>query len=93
MYNFNFFIKNQIEQIKTYNSKVYLHKLQNFILYFFSLIFALIFLPLFIIIRIISPIFLIRFGKLPSRFIGHFACDVNIYVHEAKSKNIQDFFF
>jgi len=44
------------------------------------------FFPIFIIIRLISPIFIIRFGELNSSRIGHLAANTELYLCEKNSK-------
>ena len=49
---------------------------------------------IFLIIRLISNFFLIRFGKIPSRRIGHFIIDTNLYIYNLRKnpKNSIDLF-
>jgi len=87
--------KSQIKQLKSGDFKIFNHKIKKLILLFFIFILILFFFPLFLIIRIISNFILIRFGLLPSRRIGHFANDVNLYLCTFKKKTFfqYDFFY
>lgn len=38
--------------------------------------------PVILILCIASPFFLVRIGKLPSGRLGHFTCNVELYLHE-----------
>ena len=46
----------------------------------------ILFFPILIIIRLISPIFIIRFGELISSRIGHLAANTELYLCEKDSK-------
>ena len=72
--------KGQIAQLIMGDIRVLKFKVKKLFLMFFVCSFAVMFIPLFFIIRIISKIILIRFGRLPSRRIGHFINDVNLYL-------------
>lgn len=54
-------------------------------------------IPLYLIIRLISPIKIIRFGSLKSYRIGHFAGNIEMYLcekhHGIQPKNSLDFFY
>jgi len=54
-------------------------------------------LPLYVLIRIIRPIVLIRFGSLKSYRIGHFAGNIEMYMcerdHGIQPKNVYDIFY
>ena len=45
-------------------------------------IYYIIFFPLFLIIRFFSKFFLVRFGRISSQRIGHFACTTELYLCE-----------
>lgn len=77
----------QINQLKNGNKKVIFHKLKKLLSMLSIFILTILFFPLFLFFRLFSKIYLIRFGILPSRRIGHFANDVNIYLR-LKEKNI-----
>ena len=77
----------QINQIVLGNKKIFFHKIKKLFFMIFIFILIILFFPLFIIIRILSKFYLVRFGILPSRRIGHFANDVNVYLR-LKKKNI-----
>jgi len=88
------FLKNQINQIHVGGFNTLSFKIKKFFfIIFFSLI-AVLFVPFFIIIRIISNFFLVRFGSLPSDRIGHFVNDVNLYISDKKKYNLKlDIFY
>ena len=73
-------LKSQFTQIIRGDLKVLTFKVKKMSLMFFVSLLVVIFSPLFFIIRIISNFILIRFGRLPSRRIGHFVNDVNVYL-------------
>ena len=89
MINFNNFIvffKNQIIQFKKNFSKLYLiYIFKKTLTLFISFALVFIYLPFFLFIRLISNFYLIRFGILPSRNIGHFSCDTNLYICNKKN--------
>ena len=87
-------LKSQINQLKTGDIRVINYKIKKIILFLSIFILTLLFLPLFLIIRILSNLFLFRFGRVPSRRIGHFANDVNLYLCLKKNSKYQyDFFY
>ena len=81
-------IKSQFSQLKTGDKKTLIHKIKK--IFYLSITFILIFiyLPIFFIIRLCSSFFLVRFGRLPSKRIGHFANDLNLYICQKKTKSI-----
>ncbi|MDA7636446.1 TIGR04372 family glycosyltransferase [Candidatus Pelagibacter sp.] len=86
--------KGQITQLMRGDIRVLQFKLKKLFLMFFVSCFTVMFIPLFFIIRIISSIILIRFGRLPSRRIGHFINDVNLYLCFKKKSYFQyDLFY
>ena len=88
------FLKKQINQIYTVGFNAFIFKIKKFFFFSFILLIAVLFIPFFIIIRIISNFFLVRFGSLPSNRIGHFANDVNLYICSVKKNNfILDLFY
>jgi len=56
---------------------------------------TLLVIPLILVVRIIKPIVLIRFGKITSYIIGHFVFDTEYYLSEKNisGTNSLDFFF
>jgi putative glycosyltransferase (TIGR04372 family) len=85
----NSFIKRQVTSIRKGGARTFIYKFTKI----FYLSTSIFFLPLFIVIRLISNVVLIRFGSLPSSRIGHFAIDVNIYITNKKNfYNSFDFF-
>ena len=84
-------IKSQFLQLKNGDKKTFVHKIKKLLntSSFFLLIFV--YLPIFLIIRLFSNYFLVRFGKLPSKRIGHFANDLNLYISEKKRKSKRGF--
>jgi putative glycosyltransferase (TIGR04372 family) len=88
------FLKNQINQIYVGGFNVFSFKIKKFFFTIFFLLIAVFFIPFFIIIRIISNFFLVRFGSLPSNRIGHFVNDVNLYICDIKKSNLKlDIFY
>ena len=49
-------------------------------------IYYLLFFPIYLLIRIISPFSLLRFERLISNRIGHFACTTELYLCEIENK-------
>ena len=80
-------LASQITQIALGNKKIFIHKIKKLFFMMFIFILIILIFPLFLIVRICSKFYLVRFGILPSRRIGHFANDVNIYLR-LKKKNI-----
>ena len=80
-------LESQITQIAAGNKKVFFHKMKKLFFMIFICILIILFFPFFLFVRMFSKFYLIRFGILPSRRIGHFANDVNIYLR-LKKKNI-----
>lgn len=95
MFNFFSWIKSQIIQLRKGDNKVLIHKIKKFFFIISIFISTIIVLPIFLIIRLISNFFLIRFGKIPSRRIGHFIIDTNLYLCNLRKnpKNSIDLFY
>ena len=76
------------------NFGLYAKKAANFCLYFSI---AIPLLPIYFIIRLIRPLKLIRFGKLMSTRIGHFAGNTEMYMcerdHDIHPPNSLDIFY
>ena len=89
------FLVNQVYQIRKGGIKTFNYKFKKFFFLLIYSIIAIFFLPIFLIIRLISNIVVIRFGELPSNRIGHFANDVHQYICNLKKKKILtlDFFY
>jgi len=80
-------LKNQLIQISQGGITLFLKKIYNalgFVLYFPL---CILFFPILILIRLISPFFIIRFGELVSSRIGHLAANTELYLCE-KDSNI-----
>lgn len=88
------FIKHQVETISDGGSPIFLRKLKR-IICFILLIPTAIFVIL--LIRIIRPIILVRFGPLISFRIGHYAANTEIYLCKREAgmerPKVVDFFF
>ena len=54
--------------------------------YFEKIILFILSLPFFVLIKLIRPIFLIRFREIPSARIGHFAIETELYLCEKNHK-------
>jgi len=54
--------------------------------YFEKIILFILSLPFFILVKLIKPIFLIRFREIPSERIGHFAIETELYLCEKNNK-------
>mgnify|MGYP005994040169 FL=1 len=76
----NYWVKIQLNHLKLGGVKALNHKLKKIFKIFIVIFLSIIFLPFFLIVRLVSNKFLIRFGLLPSKRIGHFANDVNLYL-------------
>lgn len=72
--------ENQFNQIKSGNYKIFLFKVKKCLFYLFIIFLILPAFPIFLIMRFLSKIILIRFGKIPSRRFGHFILDVDQYL-------------
>jgi len=84
---FFYWVKSQITQLTIGDKKIFFYKIKKLFFMIFIFFLIILFFPLFLIIRIFSKFYLVRFSILPSRRIGHFANDVNIYLRLVK-KNI-----
>lgn len=72
------FSNNQIKQVKAGGLTVLLKKL-------FALFLVLLSLPIALLIRLLRPLVVIRFGALQSERIGHFAANVDLYLCQRNS--------
>jgi len=73
------FLKHQAEQVRAGGWPIFTRKVFALLKLLLLLPFAL---PLVLIIRMISPFFVIRFGLLASERIGHFAGNTEVYLCE-----------
>lgn len=80
--NLIYIIKNQIWQIWKGDTTLLIHKLLKLCAFPFVLLASI---PTVIVIRLIRPWFLIRFGNLISNRIGHFAANTELYLCERKA--------
>jgi putative glycosyltransferase (TIGR04372 family) len=87
------FVKSQIKQIKLLKIKIIIYKGKQFIYFIFIFFFLIFFFPIYLILRIISKIILIRFSFLPSRSIGHLIVDANLYLCSLKENSFFKFDF
>ncbi len=87
--------KSQLFQIKKGGKKSILSKFNKIFFYFVILFLCILYFPLFLMIRMTSKYYLIRFGEVPSRRIGHFIIDVNLYLYNLKKTSFKsyDFFY
>tara|TARA_Y100000768_G_scaffold385560_1_gene371921 strand:- start:7350 stop:8660 length:1311 start_codon:yes stop_codon:yes gene_type:complete len=94
MFNSFSWVKSQIIQLRKGDKKIFIYKIKKFFFIILIFISTIIILPFFLIIRLISNFFLIRFGKIPSRRIGHFIIDTNLYIYNLRKnpKNSIDLF-
>ena len=88
---FTKWFENQVWQLRNGNINIFYYKIKKFIFLLFLAILIFLFFPIFLIIRIISNFFLIRFGILPSRRIGHFIVDVNLYLCNLKKNSLKTY--
>ena len=94
----NFFIKHFL-QIKKEGIKTFLKKLIRLLSIFFQLPIYLISIPIFIIIFLIKPWYLIRWNQLRASRIGHFAVNTELYCCERDAninfpkQKYKDFFY
>ena len=79
---FKSIIKRQFDQFK--NNRVVFIKLKSKILFMhcFSIPFYILYIPIIIFIILISPVWLIRIGKIPSNRIGHLAGNIELHILE-----------
>lgn len=86
MFKINNFFKRQIQHIRLGGKKEVIRKLYRFKDFFFHYTIFLIYLPFIaifiLVIRIISPFFLIRLEPLIYWRLGHFAANVELYLCE-----------
>ena len=98
MYFKKLFIKHFL-QVKKGGIKVFLKKLLSLLFIFFQLPIYLISIPIFIIIILIRPWYLIRWNNLYSSRIGHFAGNTELYCCERDAninfpkQRYKDFFY
>jgi hypothetical protein len=79
-------IRQNFKEVKNGGLRIFFRKLKTFITEIISL--PIYFLALFIIIIIylLQPFYLIRFGNLNSARLGHFAADTELYFCEKEAK-------
>lgn len=91
------FIKHQINEIYKGGHRILLQKLWSFLKLIPTLSFSVLCLPIILIVRLIRPFVLIRFGCLYSIRIGHYAAATELYLCEREAglhpKNTFDVFF
>ena len=80
------FLYKQIFQIYNGGLEVLFNKLRNLLCKANQLFPYIIAIPFLIIIRLISPIFIIRIGELISHRIGHLAANTELYLCEKDSR-------
>jgi putative glycosyltransferase (TIGR04372 family) len=84
----NNFLRKQIVDIQCGGINSFFRKFFSLIYYLSEILLTILFFPLFIIIRIISPFILLRFSKLQTARIGHFAVDTHLYIlNKIKKRN------
>jgi len=79
------FIKRQIEQIRIGGPIIILKKMRRLFRILVSAPSYIMAIPIVIIIRLISPFFLVRIGGLISCRIGHLAANVELYLCEKEA--------
>ena len=95
---FNFFKRNY-DETKSGGIKVILRKVKTFIKIIIFSPYFLIVLFFLLIIYLIKPLILIRFGNLSSSRLGHFAADTELYLCELDAgvnipkEKFKDFFY
>ncbi len=80
-----FFLKSQIKQVRHYGVKAYFcRKFSIFVTkkFIFRSFFYFFAVPMVVVIRLIRPLILVRFGLLISDRIGHFAANTELYLCE-----------
>ena len=83
--NFKNFIKKNIFEIKKGSSILIIKKIFTLIKISLLIPVYLCSIPILIIIRLISPWYLIRFGSITSGRIGHFSANTELYCCEIES--------
>jgi putative glycosyltransferase (TIGR04372 family) len=78
------FFKNQLIEVKKNGLIAIGRKLTKIPFYFFKAILVIIAIPIALFIRLIRPLYCIRFGKMISSRIGHFAANTELYLCEKK---------
>jgi putative glycosyltransferase (TIGR04372 family) len=81
------FLKNQKIQISKGGTTVFYKKFYSASIFILYLPLYISFSPILILIRLMSPFFIIRFGELVSSRIGHLAANTELYLCE-KDSNI-----
>lgn len=76
------FLRDQLLQIKIGGFNVAVKKIKKVIQFIFSIPPYILSLPLVLLIRLVRPFFLIRFGGLFSSRIGHLAANTELYLCE-----------
>jgi putative glycosyltransferase (TIGR04372 family) len=79
----NFIIK-QVKNTYYGGSKMFYFKIKIVLYHFINIPLYFLSIPVIILTRIISPFYIIRFGKLNSSRIGHFAANTELYLCEQK---------
>ena len=91
------FLKSQILQICNGGFPVLLRKINKLFILLIKVSFAIFFIPAILVIRILSPFILIRFGSLASSRIGHYAANTEMYMCERDAgiqpQKARDYFF
>ena len=88
----NSWIKHQFKQIRLGGFQTLIFKVKQFFITLFSFVLIIPYFPVFLIIRFVSKLFLIRFGRVPSRRIGHLILDGDQYLNKSKKLSF-DFFY
>jgi putative glycosyltransferase (TIGR04372 family) len=89
----NLWIKSQIKQVSLGGFEVFKLKLKKFFISFLYFLFIILYFPFFLIIRIISGFFFLRFCRIPSRRVGHLILDADQYLNNSKKNPGLDIFF
>lgn len=90
MNQWNNFLKRNMREIRDGGAIIFFAKA-------YQLLFRIVLLPIFLIIRLLSPLINIRFGQLCSERLGHYAFNTEMYLCERdlgmQPKNTIDIFF
>ena len=91
------FLKFQTRQISTGGFLVLLQKFNKLFKLFIKVPFVISFIPAILVVRILRPFILIRFGQLVSSRIGHYAANTEMYMCERDAgiqpQKAMDYFF
>ncbi len=86
------YLLSQINQIKDGGLNIFFNKIKKLFFLIYCVFVSIVLLPIFLIIILISPYILIRFGIIHTSRIGHFVGNTELFLLESKEEtNIKKF--